>query len=256
MKIIEPAAGLPTPAELARWLLPTPLLDHDGVDIQALISRPAWSQLSPFECVGAAYDFVRDEIAFGYNSSDDLPASVVLSDSIGQCNTKGVLLMALLRGLGIPCRFHGFTIDKKLQRGAITGLAYLLAPRNIIHSWIEVWLDQRWVRLEGFILDRTYLQALQRRFGAHRGAFCGFGAATPDLQRPPVDWQGTDTFIQKDGINADFGIFDSPDDVFASHGVNLRGLKRVIFQRVIRHQMNRNVARVRGALDVSSAANR
>ena len=47
--------------------------------------------------------------------------------------------MALLRSVGIPCRFHGFTIDKHLQKGAITGLPYLLAPKNIIHSWVEIY---------------------------------------------------------------------------------------------------------------------
>jgi len=71
---------------------------------------------------------VRDEIAVGYNESDDLIASRVLADGIGQCNTTGTLLMALLRAVGIPCRFHGFTIDKALQKGAITGFAYWLAP--------------------------------------------------------------------------------------------------------------------------------
>jgi hypothetical protein len=45
--------------------------------------------------------------------------------------------MALLRAVGVPCRFHGFTIDKALQKGAITGVAYQLAPRNIIHSWAD-----------------------------------------------------------------------------------------------------------------------
>ena len=30
--------------------------------------------------------------------------------------------MALLRACDIPCRVHGFTIDKKLQKGAMTGL--------------------------------------------------------------------------------------------------------------------------------------
>ena len=106
------------------------------------------------ERIGAIYDFVRNEVAFGYNLADDLPASQVLADGIGQCNTKGTLFMALLRAAGVPCRFHGFTIDKALQKGAITGVAYALAPRDIIHSWVEVWFDGRWVELEGFILDK------------------------------------------------------------------------------------------------------
>ena len=106
--------------------------------------------------------------------------------------------MALLRAVGVACRFHRFTIDKALQKGAITGVAYRLAPRNIIHSWVEIWSAGQWIRLEGFILDRTYLRALQRRFVHHRGPFCGYGVATPNLKKPPVDWVGKDTFIQKD----------------------------------------------------------
>ncbi|MBT9492165.1 MAG: transglutaminase domain-containing protein [Paucibacter sp.] len=109
----------------------------------ALIQGRGWQQLTEHERIAAAYAFVRDEVAFGYNRDDDLKGSEVLADGYGQCNTKCTLMMALLRALGIPCRFHGFTIDKQLKRGAITGLAYRLAPRNITHSWVEVWTDDR-----------------------------------------------------------------------------------------------------------------
>ena len=229
-----------------RLLKPTILLDYQHANLEALISDRGWRSLLEFERIGAIYTFVRDEIAFGYNLSDDLPASQVLADGLGQCNTKGTLLMALLRACGVPCRIHGFTIDKSLQRGAITGIAYWLAPRNIVHSWVEVWFEGHWVNLEGFILDMQYLQRLQQRFADHRGAFCGFGAATPDLQNPPIDWKGTDTYIQKSGINHDFGVYDCPDEFYARHGANLSGLKRWLFQHVVRHWMNRNVERIRG----------
>lgn len=203
--------------------------------------------LNTYERIGAVYDFVRNEIAFGYNARDDLPASQVLADGIGQCNTKGTLLMALLRGVGVPCRFHGFTIEKTLQKGAITGLAYRLAPRNIVHSWVEVWFGGNWIELEGFILDRAYLSALQSKFAAHKGAFCGYGVATPDLQCPRVEWRGASTYIQRDGINQDFGTFDTPDEFYRRHGVNLSGLKQWLFRNVVRHWMNRTVRGIRGA---------
>lgn len=61
----------------------------------------------------------------------------------------------------MPCRVHGFTIDKKLQKGAMSGLVYRLAPREIFHSWVEVLLDGVWYELEAFILDRAYLSKLQ-----------------------------------------------------------------------------------------------
>lgn len=56
------------------------------------------------------------------------------TDGIGQCNTKSTLLMPLLRAVGSPCRSQGFTIDKRLQKGAITGLAYWLPPQRIDHA--------------------------------------------------------------------------------------------------------------------------
>lgn len=37
-------------------------------------------------------------------------------------------------------RFHH---RQALQKGAITGLAYRLAPRSIVHSWVEVWSGGR-----------------------------------------------------------------------------------------------------------------
>ena len=227
-----------------RLLQPTTLLDFAHPAIEGLVVQRGWRQLQIFERIGAVYDFVRNEIAFGYNASDELPASAVLADGIGQCNTKGTLLMALLRAVGIPCRLHGFTIDKPLQKGAITGIAYMLAPQRIIHSWVEVAFEERWVNLEGFILDARYLASLQRRFPG-RQRFCGYGAATPDLSAPRVEWQSQDTYIQKDGISDDFGVFDSPDAFYARHGSNLSGLKRWLYSHVIRHRMNAQVERIR-----------
>ena len=227
-----------------RLLQPTALLDFTHPTIEGLVAQRGWRQLSPFERIGAVYDYVRNEIAFGYNAGDELPASAVLADGIGQCNTKGTLLMALLRAVGMACRLHGFTIDKPLQNGAITGLAYVLAPQRIIHSWVEVAFEGRWVNLEGFILDAPYLASLQRRFPG-RQRFCGYGAATPDLSAPRVEWRGQDTYIQKDGIADDFGVFDSPDEFYARHGSNLSGLKRWLYTQVIRHRMNAQVRRIR-----------
>ncbi len=66
-----------------------------------------------------------------------------------------------------------------------------------------------------------------------------------NLSDPRVQWNGSDTYIQKEGINADFGIFNSPDDFYRKHGTNLSGLKKWMFETVVRAQMNRNVERIR-----------
>lgn len=223
----------------------TQILDFDSPKIQSLIKSRDWINLNDYEKIGAAYEYVRDEVLFGYNKSDDIPASQVLSDGYGQCNTKGNLLMALLRGLGIACRFHGFTIDQKLQKGAIPSYIFWLAPKYIIHSWVEVFHKMQWINLEGFILDKTYLNAIKAKFPDEQGSFCGYGVATKCLADPEIEWIGKDTYIQKEGIHDEYGVYDSPDDFYSEIGTNLAGLKKWLYERLIRHLINRNVSQIR-----------
>ena len=144
-----------------RYLEKTAMLDLDNDDIQKLIQQRGWRSMGEYERIRAIYDFVRDEILFGYNTDDGIPASKVLKDGYGQCNTKGTLFMALLRACGVRCRVHGFTIDKKLQKGAMTGFVYKNAPDDIFHSWVEVCCEGKWYELEAFILETAYLRQVQ-----------------------------------------------------------------------------------------------
>ena len=228
-----------------KYLEETILLDISHRRLIALVQERGWGELAPYDAIGSIYDFVRNEIAFGYNAADDLPASDILADGYGQCNTKGTLLMALLRSVGIPCRFHGFTIDKALQRGAIPAFAFRLAPQSIIHSWVEVFYEGRWINLEGFILDAEYLDGVRCLFPEAQGEFCGYAIGTPDIRNPGVEWSGTDTYIQRTGINHDYGVFDSPDAFYAKHGSNLSGSRRILYALAVRHLMNLTIRRIR-----------
>ena len=225
-------------------LTPTNLLNFKDIGLSELIKSRGWLDMSEFDRIGAIYDFVRNEIAFGYNRSDDIRASEVLSDGFGQCNTKGTLLMALLRGVGIRCRLHGFTIHKGLQRGVVPELMYPIAPQEILHSWVEIEFNGRWINLEGFILDEAFLSVLQTSF-AKTSSLCGYGAGTDCLKTPPVTWQGQDTYIQKTGIVQDFGVFNDPDAFYASHRQDFGLLQRFLYQIVVRHWMNLRVQALR-----------
>jgi hypothetical protein len=233
------------PGVLQRYLKETPLLDFSHPWLTELVKNRGWASLPEYERIGSIYAFVQNEIAFGYNEADDIPASAVLKDGYGQCNTKGTLLMALLRKCGVPCRFHAFTINKELQKGAVFGLAFDLTPPNIIHSWVEVWYENKWINLEGFIVDQPYLKSIQGRFPAVEGAFCGFAIATKNLKNPPIEWKGADTYIQKEGINYDYGVFDAPDEFYDEHGANLSGIKHFLFRHVVRKLINNNISRIR-----------
>jgi ubiquinone/menaquinone biosynthesis C-methylase UbiE len=227
------------------YLSQTHMLDYDNYKIQGLIRERGWRDLPEFERIRSIYNFIRDEIRFGYNVDDSIPASKVLKDGYGQCNTKGTLFMALLRAVGIPCRVHGFTIRKELQEGAMTGFVYKQAPKNIFHSWVEVYLEGKWYELEAFIIDKDYLGKLQQKNSSCTGAFCKFGVGVEDFKNPVIDFNRNNTYIQSTGINQDFGIYDSPDALLKDHHQEMGPIKKLAFRYYGRHMMNRNVRKIR-----------
>ena len=83
-----------------KYLKETKMLDYSNPNIQQLIENRKWLELQEFDRLKSIYNFVRDEILFGYNIDDNIPASKVLKDGFGQCNTKGTLLMALAHQIG------------------------------------------------------------------------------------------------------------------------------------------------------------
>lgn len=230
-----------------RYIQETNMLDYQNPHIQQLIQSRGWRELAAFDRIKAIYNYVRDEILFGYNIDDSIPASKVLADGYGQCNTKGTLFMALLRACNIPCRIHGFTIDKKLQRGAMTGFVYQSAPKNVLHSWVEVFFEDTWYELEAFILDIAYLTKLQQAHSDCVGSFCGYGVAVKDFQHPVIDFDRNNTYIQSEGINQDFGIYDCPDDLLKEHQQEMSVIKAFAYRNLGRHLMNRNVKKIRNS---------
>lgn len=234
---------------MEKYLKETMMLDYSNEKIQQLIKERKWNELDEFECIRDIYNFVRDEILFGYNIDDSLPASKVLADGFGQCNTKGTLFMALLRACNIPCRIHGFIIDKKLQKGAMTGIVYKNAPQKVFHSWVEVYHENQWYELEGYILDIMYLRKLQNKNKKCTGTFCGYGVAVKDFQNPTIDFNRNNTYIQSEGIIR-IGVYDCFDDLLKElHQelslikkpfVNVSGetLRRINFFRILMKLVN------------------
>lgn len=228
-----------------QYLHETKMLDFSNPSIQKLIATKHWKEKNTFDCLKAIYSFVRDNIVLGYNEDDDIPASLVLKDGYGQCNTKGTLFMALLRACSIPCRVHGFAVDKQLQKGAMTGFVYKNAPQNIFHSWVEVYFEGKWYELEGYIVDKKYLSKLQRKFEGCMGYFCGYAVAVKDFHNPIVDFDRNNTYIQSESIKKDFGVYDSPDELLKNHRQEISGLKALAYRYFGRHLMNYNVNKIR-----------
>ena len=101
---------------MEKYLKETKMLDYSSKNIQRLIQERDWNDIEVFERLKSIYNFVRDEILFGYNIDDNISASKFWQMVMGSAIQR-TLFMALLRACNIPCRVHGFTIDKELQKG-------------------------------------------------------------------------------------------------------------------------------------------
>ncbi len=127
----------------------------------------------------------------------------------------------------------------------MTGIVYKSAPKNVLHSWVEVLYKGKWYELEAFILDKSYLNRLQEKFRDCSGPFCGYGVAVKDFKNPIIEWNANNIYIQSEGITEDFGVYDSPDELFKEHHQEMSKIKDFFYRNLGRHLMNRNVKKIR-----------
>ena len=230
-----------------RYLRKTRMLDYDNESIKTLVKERKWEALDEYRKIGAIYDFVRNEILFGYNRSDLLSADEVLFDGYGQCNTKATLLMTLLRAVGIPCRLHGSEVEKHFQKGVTSGIVAALAPDTIVHTWVEVFYQGKWIALEGVITDEPYVRAVKELYKDNKGPFAHCAISVPDLNHLSLEWTGKDLFVQNESVVKDYGVFDDPDTFFEKHPQTWSKVKDLAYVHYGRKKMNRTVRRIRAA---------
>lgn len=230
---------------MKNYLKNTVMLNYQTPQIADLISTQKWSDLNEFEKIGAIYDYVQNKILLGYNKYDNLTATQVLADGIGQCNTKATLIMALLRAVGVPCRLHGTKVTKVFQRSLMPKIMAKLAPPLIVHTWAEVYYNGDWLSLEGVITDKTFISGLQKLFPEHKGKFFDYAVAVKDFNNLQIDWKGENTTVQQQAVVKDLGVYDTPDEFYAEYKQEFRGIKKFMYESVGRKIMTRKVAKIR-----------
>lgn len=158
------------------------------------------------------HDFVRDEILFGFNKKFyDMKASEVLEAKQGFCNNKSMLFVAMLRCAGIPCRLVYVDIDKKILNGIVD-------PRTpyVDHSFTEVFLNHKWIKLDSYITDQKMFENAQQKlenaneklgFGVHANGTCFWDGENDAFSQ----------FLYRDSSNIstrEYGVFDDINDFY------------------------------------------
>ncbi len=227
------------------YLKETLLLDYKHPKIQKLINERKWAEKDELERIRQIYNFVKDEILFGYNEKDEFKASEILAQGYGQCNTKSTLLMALLRAVGIPTRVHGFLVDKTMQKGALVGLTYLLAPAKVSHTWAEVYYNDNWIVLEGVIPDNDYYNAVEDILQKRNDGYYGYAIAIKEKCSENFCFTGKDTYSQSLAITDDVGIYDSPEAFYEKYKNAPTPIKRFLYGKIFSRRLNKHLQKIR-----------
>ena len=96
------------------------LADVDGPLVQQTASPLTAGLNDPADKLERIFGFVRDDVLFGFPPEGDfVKASQTIERRYGQCNTKGILILALCQAANIPARLHFSGIAKDIQHGFI-----------------------------------------------------------------------------------------------------------------------------------------
>ncbi|MBR6005485.1 MAG: transglutaminase domain-containing protein [Clostridia bacterium] len=228
-----------------KYLLSTPLLDFNSEEIKALVLMKGWKDAEESARIRRIYTFVRDNVEFGFNLNDYMPASKILHDGYGQLNNKAVVFAALLRACSVPCRIHAYMAEKILLDGILGGFFFDKAPQKLLCMRVEVHSGGRWIETDAFALDKKYLDCLRDINPDVSDEFYGYGFAEKNFQNIGTDWTGENASVLSRAFTEDLGVFASPDELLDERTQPLRGAKAVLYSFAVRHFMNKNIKKIR-----------
>jgi len=199
--------------------------------------------------------YVRDDIKFGFPAERDLvSASETIERGMGQCNTKGTLFLALCKALNIPARLHFSLIEKKIQRGNFTSIAYWLLPPSLSHAWLEVEMDGQWYKIDSYINDAPFQHAALIAL-EQRGWETGYSVATADEAFNEQFNLEEESFVQMDAVTDDHGVWGEPADYYNSPAYrNQPDPIRLWIYRQLIGSINKRVERMRLAFQEEECA--
>ncbi len=229
------------PELIQHFLTETPLLNIHDASLFALNEKHRWDIEPPERRIRHIYEFVRDSIAYGFPKKCFFPASEILAGGAGISVSKSILLMALLRHVHIPCRFHGFLIQKEFLRGIPDDNTYKKIQPLLAHAWVEVLFEERWIILEGVTLPKSFIKKQLPKIPFRTGDFNGLGLGVHELDNTSVDWNGKHTYIQRNAILRDYSVFNAPDDFSRLFGKELKKIKTYYPRKRVLKNLNKSL---------------
>lgn len=230
-----------------RWLRSTRQLDTMSPKLRNRAAALALHLHSDREKAIAVHDFVKN-LPFGcVPDYSALTASEVLKQGHGDCFTKGMLLVALLRALQVPARLRFVSLPVSFLRGIVEP-----EESTIMHAMAEVLIDNHWFVTDSYVPD-ALLSAGARHKLLAEGRRMGYSIHINGSEK----WDGmSDASAQCCLADAtslpvvDWGIADDPESFYAdkSHSELRRNFATRLKWRLAAPMVNKRVAAVRASV--------
>jgi hypothetical protein len=221
------------------------LSDYDHPSIQAIANQISEGKTTVLEKVKGAFDFVRDEIKFGFPPKwDAVKASETIQYGLGYCNTKATLFRALCRVINVPARIHAGLIDLKIMTGIFPSVVIPFLPRVGDHSWLEIEIEGEWKPLDSYINDKPFYQrALQRL--ERSGKATGYSISRAKGDSSCEFNFGEMGFVHMGAVVEDRGVWDDFSEYMSSG--KYAGMNRMLLMAypMMARICNRNIKRIR-----------
>ncbi len=130
------------------YITTTYFLNYDSPEIQELIEEFKTNTLTLQEKAVGLYYKVRDQWRYDpyqiHLTKEGYKASNIARKSFGHCVDKSILLIAGLRGLGIPARIH---LAKVKNHIAVEKLTEKFGTNELTpHGMVNIYLNGKWVK--------------------------------------------------------------------------------------------------------------
>lgn len=131
------------------YLSPTEFIDSDSPEVREFAQKAVDGAATPREKAVRLYYAVRDAIYYDPYRIDPsrggFKASRILSLGHGYCVGKAVVLAAVLRAQGIPCKLHFADVrnhltTERLRKMMQTDVFYH-------HGYNDIWIENRWLKV-------------------------------------------------------------------------------------------------------------
>ena len=143
-----PEVGEPGPEVVdAQYLRPNAMIESEDARVVALEKQATAGLADPWQKAVAIQHWVHENIRSKNFETTFASASEVARDLTGDCTEHGVLVAAMCRSAGIPCR-------------VAIGLIYSEPSQAFgFHMWDEVYVNRRWVAIDA-AFDQSQVDAV------------------------------------------------------------------------------------------------